>query len=44
MVDEVDADGLVMGAYRHNEWVEWALGGTTRFVLAHARVPLLLAH
>ena len=44
MVEETGADALVMGAYRHNEWVEWAMGGTTRFVLAHARVPLLLAH
>ena len=44
MVEESGADALVMGAYRHNEWIEWAMGGTTRFVLAHARVPLLLAH
>ncbi len=44
MVEESGADALVMGAYRHNEWIEWAMGGTTRFVLAHARVPFLLAH
>ena len=44
MVGEMQADALVMGAYRHNEWVEWALGGTTRHVLAHARTPLLMAH
>ena len=44
MVQDMEADALVMGAYRHNEWVEWALGGTTRQVLARARIPLLLAH
>ena len=44
MVEELGAEALVMGAYRHNEWLEWALGGTTRQVLARARIPLLMAH
>lgn len=43
-VEDMEADTLVMGAYRHSEIVEWALGGTTRYVMAHAHVPLLLAH
>jgi nucleotide-binding universal stress UspA family protein len=38
------ADALVLGAYRHNDMVEWALPSTTRHILAHAQVPLFLAH
>ena len=38
------ADWLVMGAYRHNRIVEWALGGVTRTVLREARLPLFLVH
>lgn len=38
------ADLLVMGAYRHSEFIEWLLGGTTRHALRHADLPLLLAH
>lgn len=41
---EVGADALVMGAYRHSNIVEWALGGTTRSILAKADIPLFLAH
>lgn len=41
---EAGADLLVMGAYRHNEPLEWLLGGTTRHALRHADLPLLLAH
>lgn len=41
---EVGAGALVMGAYRHGHLIEWALGGTTRHVLAHADLPLFLAH
>lgn len=40
----LDADLLVMGAYRHNQYIEWLLGGTTRHVLAHFDLPLFLAH
>lgn len=40
----VDTDLLVMGAYRHNEFLEWLLGGTTRHALRHADLPLLMAH
>jgi nucleotide-binding universal stress UspA family protein len=38
------ADLVVTGAYRHNQMVEWLLGGTTRHVLAAADLPLLMAH
>jgi nucleotide-binding universal stress UspA family protein len=47
LIDEADAIGadlLVMGAYRHEEPLEWLLGGTTRHALRHADLPLLLAH
>lgn len=38
------ADLLVMGAYRHHQFVEWLLGSTTRHLLAHLDLPLLAAH
>ncbi|WP_241213215.1 universal stress protein [Sphingomonas sp. ABOLE] len=40
----VGADLLVTGAYRHNQLIEWLLGGTTRHILAAADMPLLMAH
>jgi nucleotide-binding universal stress UspA family protein len=40
----ISADLLVMGAYRHEEPLEWLLGGTTRHALRRADLPLLLAH
>jgi len=39
-----DADLLVLGAYGHNRLVERIFGGTTAHILAHAGMPLLLAH
>ncbi|MFT3976167.1 MAG: universal stress protein [Sphingomonas bacterium] len=41
---ELGADLLVMGAYRHSEFVDWLLGGTTRHVLRHADLPLFMSH
>lgn len=41
---DMGADLLVMGAYRHNQFVEWVMGGTTRHVLAVADLPLFMAH
>lgn len=38
------ADLIVAGAYRHGEIIEWLAGGTTRHLLAAAKLPLLLAH
>ncbi|MCG6162427.1 universal stress protein, partial [Leptospira bandrabouensis] len=40
---QLGADLLVMGAYRHNQFIEWLLGGTTRHVLARFDLPLFLA-
>jgi nucleotide-binding universal stress UspA family protein len=42
--NEAGADLLVSGAYRHNEFVEWIMGGTTRHLLHAANLPLLLSH
>jgi len=42
--EEVSADLLVMGAYGHGRFSEWALGGVTRHVLEHARLPLFVRH
>lgn len=38
------ADLLVMGAYQHSPLREFVLGGVTRFMLAHADLPLLMRH
>ncbi len=35
---------MVAGAFGHSRYREWMLGGTTRVLLEHARVPLLVAH
>jgi nucleotide-binding universal stress UspA family protein len=40
----LNADLLVMGCYGHSRAREWVLGGTTRTVLAHATLPVLMAH
>jgi nucleotide-binding universal stress UspA family protein len=41
---ETGADLLVMGAYSHSRLRETLLGGVTRHVLAHAELPVLMAH
>lgn len=41
---EVGADLLVMGGYSRSRWREMVLGGVTRHVLAHAELPVLIAH
>lgn len=38
------ADLLVMGAWGHSRMSELILGGTTRYVLNHAPLPVLLSH
>lgn len=38
------ADLLVMGAYAHNPLRELVLGGVTRYMLAHADLPVLMRH
>lgn len=44
LAHNIGANALVMGAYRHSDIIEWALGGTTRSVIAKANIPLFLAH
>ena len=34
------ANAAVLGAYQHTEVVEWVVPSTTRFMLAHADLPL----
>ncbi|MDR3534379.1 MAG: universal stress protein [Rhodopila sp.] len=40
----IGADLLVMGAYTHSPWHELLLGGVTRYMLAHADLPVLMRH
>lgn len=41
---ERDAGLLVMGAYGHNRFREFVLGGATRTVLSDLRLPVLMSH
>jgi nucleotide-binding universal stress UspA family protein len=41
---ELDIDLLVMGAYAHSPLLEALLGGVTRYMLAHADLPVLMRH
>ena len=43
-VADTDADLLVMGAYGHSRFREAILGGATRNMLEHAKVPVFMAH
>ena len=43
-VHEVGADMMVMGAYLHHPLRELLLGGVTRYMLAHADIPVLMRH
>lgn len=43
-VADLDADLLVMGAYGHSRFREAILGGATRNMLEHAKVPVFMAH
>ncbi len=40
----VGADMVVMGAYVHHPLRGWLLGGVTRYMLAHADLPVLMRH
>lgn len=40
----LDADLIVMGAYKHSRLREWVLGGATDSMLAESATPLLLSH
>jgi nucleotide-binding universal stress UspA family protein len=41
---ELGSDMLVMGAYAHSPLREALLGGVTRYMLAHADLPVLMRH
>jgi nucleotide-binding universal stress UspA family protein len=41
---ELDADLLVMGAYVHSAWHNLLFGGMTKYMLAHADIPVLMRH
>lgn len=41
---DVQADMIVMGAYGHSRFREAILGGATRNMLEHAKIPVFLAH
>lgn len=41
---DANADVLVMGCYGRARFSEWILGGATRHVLEHARLPLFMRH
>jgi nucleotide-binding universal stress UspA family protein len=41
---DLGADLLVMGAYAHSPLREALLGGVTRYMLAHADLPVLMRH
>jgi len=43
-VDEVNADLLIMGGYRHSRLFELVLRSATRAVLDNMKVPVLMAH
>ena len=43
-VQETGADLLVMGGYGHSRFREAILGGATRNMLEHAKVPVLMMH
>ena len=42
--ERVSADLLVLGAYGRTRFSEWFLGGVTRHVLQHAKLPLFMRH
>ncbi len=39
---EFGADLLAMGAYSHSRWRQMILGGVTRYILANAKLPVLI--
>ncbi|MGI9508603.1 MAG: universal stress protein [Geminicoccaceae bacterium] len=42
--EDSGADLLVMGAYSHSRLREMLLGGVTKHILSHAKMPVLMAH
>lgn len=47
LLSAAKADGselMVMGGYGHSRYTEWVLGSTTRHVLRHTHLPVLMSH
>ena len=42
--EEIAADLIVLGAYGRTRFSEWILGGVTRHLLEHPRLPLFFRH
>lgn len=42
--EQIDADALVMGAYRFGQILEWVFGGVTSEILQRSTLPVFLAH
>ena len=42
--EEVGAQLIVMGAFGRSRFSEWILGGATRHVLEHMKIPVFMAH
>jgi enolase len=43
-VEAVDADSIVMGAFRFGQIFEWVFGGVTHEVLNRTRLPIFMMH
>ncbi len=41
---DMDIDLIVMGGYGHSRLREMVLGGVTRHVLDHMKIPVLMSH
>jgi nucleotide-binding universal stress UspA family protein len=41
---DLGSDLIVMGGYGHTRLREWVLGGTSRSILDHMTVPVLMSH
>lgn len=44
MAADTRADLMLAGAFGHNRLREWVLGSTTRGLIKHTRIPLLMTH
>ncbi|MDC0739549.1 universal stress protein [Cognatishimia sp. SS12] len=42
--EEVEAGMLVIGAYEHSVFRERLMGGSTQYILQHAKLPVLMSH
>jgi len=42
--EDIEADIIVAGAFGHNRFMEWLLGGVTRHLLRSANTSVLFSH